>query len=747
MFKLEGLGPKMDPEEMKKKMRQDVISSLRNFLIYVALLRASEYRQVTLTFSQIQTLVRKVDSTICIKEAGQHMSGAAGSLLHPLGVCCIRVSVDHHHEQTPGATTVHPAGDVQSVNEEPLRIQRTVRGDKAGASVASLGVIAGPGPPILQSIPQETRLQQTMNHRAPQGSTSKSEDPPPVMDFPGHFHHIFKQLNHQRLHAQLCDCVVVVGGQSFQAHGSILAACSSHFRALLSSSEGADEIGGARVDRGEGGGPSVIELDPEVVTPEAFSTLLEMIYTSTLSLGASNVMDVLLAASHLHLNTVVKACKLHLSRKNFPSSAPKGWRSVQQQPQCPPPQAERSPILQQVTSAMEEDVDEEEVGVEVSQSGGVEDQRARRRVSSEQSGATAVAPSRYKRKSQEDRLSGRKRSCRLSGGNYKECSPTVTSRSTISAEDRGEDLQSPDCLKTTDGLWENQSEEVEEKYGATKGESEEVQLPSQSDSSTGGVGTWEKNGDTGGDTVVKVKVGEEGVEDGKELKTEMIEVKKENLSAYSPDLDSPPSPAQDCTDNLNAQVNDEKMAPAANPAEGDGSSLQSPLCTDLQTDAHRQDGGLGEDSVDVTSVPLQQLLPSQSPGFSDTLILQPTQNTLAGFLSGIRPGLTLEASIVQPSRVGKSSGATTFRRIAPKVPPGSEAGTDPCSSSGSAGDDRPSLTRASDDVLSKCKKAAAEDHIFNPMLDHYETSAPLCSDIHAAPEEAVGTVASFQALQ
>ncbi|XP_061899809.1 mitochondrial import receptor subunit TOM5 homolog [Entelurus aequoreus] len=43
MFKLEGLGPKMDPEEMKKKMRQDVISSLRNFLIYAALLRATPY--------------------------------------------------------------------------------------------------------------------------------------------------------------------------------------------------------------------------------------------------------------------------------------------------------------------------------------------------------------------------------------------------------------------------------------------------------------------------------------------------------------------------------------------------------------------------------------------------------------------------------------------------------------------------------------------------------------------------------
>ncbi|XP_056239506.1 zinc finger and BTB domain-containing protein 5-like [Seriola aureovittata] len=621
------------------------------------------------------------------------------------------------------------------------------------------------------------------------------------MDFPGHFQHIFKQLNHQRLHAQLCDCVVVVGGQSFQAHRSILAACSSHFRALLSSNESADEIGGARADRGEGGSPSVMELDPEVVTPEAFSTLLEMIYTSTLSLGASNVMDVLLAASHLHLNTVVKACKLHLSRKNFPTSPPKGWRSVQQQQQCPPSQAERSPTLQHVTSAMEEDVDEEGVGVEVSQSGGVEDQRV---VSCEQ-GAAAAPCNRLKRKSHEDKLGGRKRSCRLSEENYKECSPTVTSRSTVSAEEEGEDLQFPDCLKTTDGLWENRGEEVEaeeeeeeKKYEATKGESEEIQLPSQSDSSTGGVGAWEKNGDTGGDTVVKVKVGEEGEEDGEEPKMEVIEVKKENLSAYSPDLDCPPSPPQDCTDNLNAQVNDEKMATVADPTEGGLSSLPSQLCTDLQSDAHREAGGLGEDSVDgegldslselafscflnpsaesvmgaleeedslasltaaataaaaasdapaaagnigepyqnseeantssaqssdsssssslvfpVTSVPLQQLLPTQSPGFSDTLILQPTQNTLAGFLSGIRPGLSLEASLVQPSRVGKSSGATTFRRIAPKVPPGSEAGTDPSSSSGSARDaaDRPPLTRASDDVLSKCKKAAAEDHV------------------------------------
>uniref|UniRef100_A0AAY5K9A0 Mitochondrial import receptor subunit TOM5 homolog n=1 Tax=Esox lucius TaxID=8010 RepID=A0AAY5K9A0_ESOLU len=39
MLQMEGLGPIMDPEEMKRKMRQDVLFSVRNFLLYVALLR------------------------------------------------------------------------------------------------------------------------------------------------------------------------------------------------------------------------------------------------------------------------------------------------------------------------------------------------------------------------------------------------------------------------------------------------------------------------------------------------------------------------------------------------------------------------------------------------------------------------------------------------------------------------------------------------------------------------------------
>ncbi|NXP18421.1 ZBTB5 protein, partial [Scytalopus superciliaris] len=129
------------------------------------------------------------------------------------------------------------------------------------------------------------------------------------MDFPGHFEQVFQQLNYQRLHGQLCDCVIVVGNRHFKAHRSVLAACSTHFRALFTVAEGDQTM-------------NMIQLDSEVVTAEAFAALIDMMYTSTLMLGESNVMDVLLAASHLPLNSVVKACKHYLTTRTLPLSPP-----------------------------------------------------------------------------------------------------------------------------------------------------------------------------------------------------------------------------------------------------------------------------------------------------------------------------------------------------------------------------------------------------------------------------------------
>ncbi|GAA6214689.1 zinc finger and BTB domain-containing protein 5 [Lates japonicus] len=140
-----------------------------------------------------------------------------------------------------------------------------------------------------------------------------------AMDFPGHFEQIFQQLNYQRVHGQLCDCVIVVGSRHFKAHRSVLAACSTHFRALFTVAEGDASM-------------NMIQLDSEVVTAEAFAALVDMMYTSTLMLGESNVMDILLAASHLHLNNVVKACKHYLTTRTLPMS-PSSDRSTHHHPQ------------------------------------------------------------------------------------------------------------------------------------------------------------------------------------------------------------------------------------------------------------------------------------------------------------------------------------------------------------------------------------------------------------------------------
>ncbi|XP_030580513.1 zinc finger and BTB domain-containing protein 5-like isoform X3 [Archocentrus centrarchus] len=140
-----------------------------------------------------------------------------------------------------------------------------------------------------------------------------------AMDFPGHFEQIFQQLNYQRVHGQLCDCVIVVGSRHFKAHRSVLAACSTHFRALFTVAEGDASM-------------NMIQLDSEVVTAEAFAALVDMMYTSTLMLGESNVMDVLLAASHLHLNNVVKACKHYLTTRTLPMS-PSSDRPAHHHPQ------------------------------------------------------------------------------------------------------------------------------------------------------------------------------------------------------------------------------------------------------------------------------------------------------------------------------------------------------------------------------------------------------------------------------
>ncbi|XP_054992178.1 mitochondrial import receptor subunit TOM5 homolog [Sorex araneus] len=43
MFRIKCLMLKLDPEEIKRKMLEEMISSIRNFLIYVALLQVTPF--------------------------------------------------------------------------------------------------------------------------------------------------------------------------------------------------------------------------------------------------------------------------------------------------------------------------------------------------------------------------------------------------------------------------------------------------------------------------------------------------------------------------------------------------------------------------------------------------------------------------------------------------------------------------------------------------------------------------------
>ncbi|XP_053144822.1 zinc finger and BTB domain-containing protein 5 isoform X2 [Hemicordylus capensis] len=283
------------------------------------------------------------------------------------------------------------------------------------------------------------------------------------MDFPGHFEQIFQQLNYQRLHGQLCDCVIVVGNRHFKAHRSVLAACSTHFRALFTVAEGDQTM-------------NMIQLDSEVVTAEAFAALIDMMYTSTLMLGESNVMDVLLAASHLHLNSVVKACKHYLTTRTLPMSPPSD--RVQEQNA----RMQRSFMLQQlglsiVSSALNSTQGTEEQTNSMSSS---------IRNNIEQRSAFPIRRLHKRKQSSEERARQRIRPTMDDS-----IMSDVTPESAQAVVHSRDEFFSPDSLKIVDNskpevVTDNQEDNAimfDQSFGAQ----EDAQVPSQSDNSGGNI--------------------------------------------------------------------------------------------------------------------------------------------------------------------------------------------------------------------------------------------------------------------
>ncbi|KAL4608749.1 zinc finger and BTB domain-containing protein 21 [Arapaima gigas] len=83
---------------------------------------------------------------------------------------------------------------------------------------------------------------------------------------PAHAISLLGVLNEQRLKGQLCDVILIVGDQKYEAHRSVLAASSEYFQSLFT--------------RTDSEAHTVVQLD--FCEPDAFENVLNYIYSSTL---------------------------------------------------------------------------------------------------------------------------------------------------------------------------------------------------------------------------------------------------------------------------------------------------------------------------------------------------------------------------------------------------------------------------------------------------------------------------------
>uniref|UniRef100_H3C6C2 BTB domain-containing protein n=1 Tax=Tetraodon nigroviridis TaxID=99883 RepID=H3C6C2_TETNG len=107
-----------------------------------------------------------------------------------------------------------------------------------------------------------------------------------------HSCHVLQRLDEQRLRDALCDVTVLVEGQSFRAHRSVLAACSEYFAHRITSLT-------------QQGARSTL---PSEVTAAGFEPLLTFAYTSKLLFSGDNVADIRNSANALGFRDLEEAC-------------------------------------------------------------------------------------------------------------------------------------------------------------------------------------------------------------------------------------------------------------------------------------------------------------------------------------------------------------------------------------------------------------------------------------------------------
>ena len=98
-----------------------------------------------------------------------------------------------------------------------------------------------------------------------------------------------------RNEGQFIDVRLKVHEDIFPAHRIVLAANSDYFHAMFT--DGMKESN-----------QEVIELKDENISPDAFKIVMDSIYTGDLRVNEENVFEVLAAADHLQVTSVVQQC-------------------------------------------------------------------------------------------------------------------------------------------------------------------------------------------------------------------------------------------------------------------------------------------------------------------------------------------------------------------------------------------------------------------------------------------------------
>ncbi|KAM3930777.1 myoneurin isoform 1-T2 [Leptodactylus fuscus] len=115
------------------------------------------------------------------------------------------------------------------------------------------------------------------------------------MDHVEHYKRLLDKLKKQQESGFLCDCTVLIGDIQYKAHRNVLASFSEYFNTIFKDTLDCS-----------------ILLDQKQVTPAAFQTMLDFIYSGDLHFDRCHLEEILPAAEYLRLEEVVLTCRSKL---------------------------------------------------------------------------------------------------------------------------------------------------------------------------------------------------------------------------------------------------------------------------------------------------------------------------------------------------------------------------------------------------------------------------------------------------